>query len=372
MSEEEQSSDQPDQSPRASRWGAARADRPDTNSKRGRDAERAPRGSDDAGERRARSSGGTKSGGRPADRGHASGQPTSMRGGPAGQPDRRDRGPRSWEVNAPGRSPERARIREPELPDEITGKELDRQVWTQLRTLSKDNALGVARHLVMTAEVLDDDVDLALEHAEHAAKRAGRVPAVREALGLVRYRRGEFSDALREFRTARRLSGSDHLLAYMADCERGLGRPDRALELAASAEAKNLGEGDNIELAIVVSGVRRDLGQPEAAVMCLRIPALQKATDQPWAARLFYAYADALLATGDEDGAHEWFRKALDADVHEQTDAAFRLGLEVDDEFTDLLDAGEDEPSSSDGGGEPELEADREADSAMGERSDDH
>lgn len=256
--------------------------------------------------------------------------------------DRHDRGPRSWESNSPGRSSDRPRVHEPELPDEITGKELDRQVWTQLRTLSKENALGVARHLVMTAEVLDDDVDLALEHAEHAAKRAGRVPAVREALGLVRYRRGEFADALREFRTARRLSGSDHLLAYMADCERGLGRPDRALELGSSAEAKNLAEADNIELAIVMSGVRRDLGQPDAAVMCLRIPALQKATDQPWAARLFYAYADALLATGDDAGAREWFEKCLDVDVHEQTDAAERLGLRAEDEMTDLLEQGHD------------------------------
>lgn len=241
-------------------------------------------------------------------------------------------------------------MREPELPEEITGKELDRKVWTELRTLSKENALGVARHLVMTYEMLDDDVDLALEHAEHAAKRAGRVPAVREALGLVRYRRGEFGDALREFRTARRLSGSDHLLAFMADCERGLGRPDRALELGASAEAKNLAEADNIELAIVMSGVRRDLGQPDAAVMCLRIPALQKATNQPWAARLFYAYADALLATGDDAGAREWFEKCLDIDIDEQTDAAERLGLRDQDQVTDLLeqepDVDQDDPDA--------------------------
>ncbi len=235
-------------------------------------------------------------------------------------------------------------MREPELPDEVTGKELDRAVWTQLRTLSKENAQGVARHLVMAAQVLEDDPGLALEHAEHAAKRAGRVPGVREALGLVRYRRGEFADALREFRTARRLSGSNHLIAYMVDCERGLGRPDRALELASSDEARDLGEADNIELAIVVSGVRRDLGQADAAVMGLRIPALRKATDQPWAARLFYAYADALLATGDEEGAQEWFTRAMNADAEGETDAAERLGLaqESDDQqVIDLLDGQE-------------------------------
>ena len=240
------------------------------------------------------------------------------------------------------------RQREPELPEDITGKELDRAVWTQLRTLSKENAEGVARHLVAAATFLEDDPDRALEHAEHAARRAGRVAGVREALGLVRYRRGEFADALREFRTARRLSGSHHLLPYMVDCERGLGRPDRALELASSPEAARLAEADNIELAIVVSGVRRDLGQARAAVVGLRIPALQRATTQPWAARLFYAYADALLATGDEAQAREWFAKAVDADASGETDAAERLD-EIDGVvMTDLLDGQDDHTGPED------------------------
>ncbi|KNX37349.1 tetratricopeptide repeat protein [Luteipulveratus halotolerans] len=231
----------------------------------------------------------------------------------------------------------------------MTGKELDRAVWQQLRTLSKENAEGVAQHLATAAMLLDDEPDRALDHAQHAVRRAGRVPAAREALGLVLYRMGEFAEALREFRTARRLSGSDHLLPYMVDCERGLGRPERALELATSDEAKGLAEADNIELAIVVSGVRRDLGQADAAVMGLRIPALTKASTQPWAARLFYAYADALLATGDEDGAHDWFSKALGADTIGETDASDRLaaleGLTVED----LLEGEEtaDEPTST-------------------------
>ncbi len=86
-----------------------------------------------------------------------------------------------------------------------------------------------------------------------------------------------------------------------------------------------MGEADNIELAIVVSGVRRDLGQPEAAQMVLRIPALDRASKQPWAARLFYAYAEALLAAGAETEARDWFAKAIDADVEGQTDAAERV-----------------------------------------------
>jgi len=166
--------------------------------------------------------------------------------------------------------------------------------------------------------------------------RAGRVPAAREALGLVLYRTGEFAEALREFRTARRLSGSDHLLPYMVDCERGLGRYERALELANSPEAQRLSEADNIELAIVVSGVRRDMGQSRAAVVGLRIPALQKATTQPWAARLFYAYADALLDLGEREEARAWFVKADAADRDGETDAADRIDQIDGFELTDL------------------------------------
>lgn len=229
-------------------------------------------------------------------------------------------------------------MREPEIPEGITGKELDRAVWQQLRTLSVENAEGVAQHLAAAAHFLEEDEDRALAHAENAARRAGRVPAVREALGLVRYHRGEFTDALREFKTARRMSGSEHLLPYMVDCERGLGRLDRALDLAQSPEARKLNSNDAVELAIVMSGVRRDLGQPEAAVIGLRIPALKKATTQPWAARLLYAYADALLATGDSVAARDYFSRAAEADTQVETDAADRLAELDGISFTDAFD----------------------------------
>ncbi|MBO0776679.1 MAG: hypothetical protein J2P34_10210, partial [Actinobacteria bacterium] len=42
-------------------------------------------------------------------------------------------------------------------------------------------------------------------------------------------------------------------------------------------------------------------------------------------ARLFYAYADALLDAGREAEAREWFGRAAAADRQEETDAAERL-----------------------------------------------
>jgi tetratricopeptide (TPR) repeat protein len=235
-------------------------------------------------------------------------------------------------------APKKPRLPEPAIPEGVTGFELDRAVKNQLRTLSKENAVGVGQHLVMVATFLDTDIEAAQAHAETAVRRAGRVPAAREALGLVHYRKGEWAKALSEFRTARRLSGSSHLLPYMVDAERGLGRPERALDLAASPEAANLGQDERIELAIVVSGIRRDLGQYEAAAVGLQLPQLKVGARQPWAARLFYAYAEALLAKGDEDGAMTWFGHAADADVDGATDADERLSELNGLVLTDVLD----------------------------------
>ena len=121
-------------------------------------------------------------------------------------------------------APKSPRLPEPRIAEGVTGKELDRSVHQQLRTLSKENAEGVAQHLVMVAALLEaEDFAGAEAHAETAVRRAGRVPAAREALGLVAYRKGEWARALSEFRTARRLSGSSHMLPLMVDCERGLG-----------------------------------------------------------------------------------------------------------------------------------------------------
>ena len=247
-------------------------------------------------------------------------------------------------------APKKPRLPEPAIPEGVTGFELDRAVKNQLRTLSKENAVGVGQHLVMVATFLDSDIEAAQAHAETAVRRAGRVPAAREALGLVHYRKGEWAKALSEFRTARRLSGSSHLLPYMVDAERGLGRPERALDLAASPEAANLGQDERIELAIVVSGIRRDLGQYEAAVVGLQLPQLTVGSRQPWSARLFYAYAEALLAKGDEDGAVTWFGHAADKDVDGATDADERLSELNGLVLTDVLEDDESGENPYDGG----------------------
>jgi tetratricopeptide (TPR) repeat protein len=234
------------------------------------------------------------------------------------------------------------RLPEPAIPEGVTGRQLDRAIRAQLRTLSQDNAEGVGAHLVMVAQLLDTNIQAAEAHAETAVRRAGRVPATREALGLVAYRKGDWARALNEFRTARRLSGSSHLLALMVDCERALGRPDKALDLAASPEARALEQAERIELAIVVSGIRRDAGQFDAAAAVLEGVGLSSNARRPWTARLRYAYAEAKLAQGDPESARTWFSRAADADDELATDAAERLEELDGISYTDLLGDAED------------------------------
>lgn len=219
---------------------------------------------------------------------------------------------------------------------------LDREVRTRLRTLSKDNAWVVGRHLVMAGRLIDEDPELAYEHAQAAVRHGGRVDVVREAAGLAAYRTGRFAEALRELRTVRRLNGSSEHLAVMADCERGLGRPERAIALAASPEAEGLETETRVELAIVVSGARLDMGDPDAAIAVLA--GLGGAPVRTLLdARVAQARADALRAAGrsaEADAAESSVPAALLAEVagEEPGDDVVVFDLEIDDEDDDTPD----------------------------------
>lgn len=227
------------------------------------------------------------------------------------------------------------------LPDDVDPRDLDAQSRRQLMSLSKDTADIVARHLVMAGRLMDTEPVQALAHARAARALAGRVGAVREANGLVAYTAGEWTEALSELRAARRMTGEPQHLAVMADCERALGRPDRALLVVDDPQAKALDPAAKVELMIVASGARRDLGEFGSAVALLQVPALEGPV-RPWTARLRYAFADALLDSGREDEAREWFARAAEVDEAGETDAEERV-LELDGMiFHDLEDSEDD------------------------------
>lgn len=225
---------------------------------------------------------------------------------------------------------------EPALPDEVAAAELDHGIRAELSSLAKLNAETVARHLVMAGRLLDEDPESAYVHAAFARERAGRVGAVREAAGLAAYRTGRYGEALAELRAARRIGGDQALLPIMADCERGLGRPEKALEMASSPQAGTLDAMGRAEMLIVASGARRDLGQPEAAALLLQGSELRPEGRREWSARLFYAYAEAMLASGREAEATAWFGHAVAADVAGETDASERLDELIGVTFAEL------------------------------------
>ncbi|MBL7261530.1 Replicase polyprotein 1ab [Actinoplanes sp. LDG1-01] len=195
--------------------------------------------------------------------------------------------------------------------------------------MSRDVADKVARHLVAAGQVIDEDSELALQHAIAARRLASRIAVVREAVGLAAYAAGDWTTAIAELRTYHRMTGRQTHLAELADCERALGRPERAIDLFRGADVEKMDKSGAIELLIVAAGARGDLGQHEAAVAMLQVRELTADEDAEWAARLRYAYADALLAAGRRDEAREWFTRAATADDEGLTDAAERL-LELD------------------------------------------
>ncbi|MER6514019.1 hypothetical protein ABT158_44885 [Nonomuraea sp. NPDC001636] len=221
----------------------------------------------------------------------------------------------------------------------------------ELRSLPGDLSDLVGRHLVAAERALEeDDPDKAHEHTKVARRFAARIGVVREAAGIVAYRAGHFSEALSDLRAARRMTGSDAYLPVMADCERGLGRPERAIDLVRSPEAERLDRAGRIELTIVESGARRDLGQQDAAVITLqRLPELRDPQPKPWSARLAFAYADALADAGHQEAATDWFARAMAFDEDGETDAAERYAEltgavieDVEEDFEEDLDAEDD------------------------------
>jgi tetratricopeptide (TPR) repeat protein len=213
----------------------------------------------------------------------------------------------------------------PPIPSDIEAKQLSPEIRGELTTLDRTTADIVARHLVAAGKLLDEDPEAALAHARAARSRSGRIAAVREAVGIAAYHCGDWSQALAELRAARRMGSKSPLLPLIADCERGVGRPERAIELARSPEAGQLTGDDADELRIVVAGARSDLGQHEQALAILSTPQLDPTRTGQTAARLFYAYAETLLALGRQHDALRWFINTAAADVEGVTDAEERI-----------------------------------------------
>jgi len=201
---------------------------------------------------------------------------------------------------------------------------LDRSVRAELRSLSKLNAEVVGAYLVAAGLAIDSDPHRALAFARAARSRAARVASVREAVGIAAYHAEEWSEAITELRTARRISGQPHNLPLIADSERALGKPAQALKALSDPDVGRLDPETRAELFIVVAGARRDLGQLDAALAVLARGGVDRERPRPGSMRLWYAYADALAAAGRTEDAAAYFAASAALDVEGETDAAER------------------------------------------------
>ena len=150
----------------------------------------------------------------------------------------------------------------------------------------------------MVQRLLNDDPQAAYEHARYAASHAGRVAVVRETAGIAAYLAGHYSEALREIRAARRLSGLDLHRAIEVDCERALGNLDKALQAAQAADPRQLDEIERAELAMVVSSLRHDMGQTDLGLLIIEDAIRARPSDSDTLRRLHSVRADRLEELG--------------------------------------------------------------------------
>ena len=252
---------------------------------------------------------------------------------PAGRAQRRD-GQESrpnWQERV-ARPVDYDKPKSPPIPDEITEKDLEMGLRAQLKTLTPENAEKVARHLVMVNLLIEQDPELAHKHAVAAAERAGRIGMVREVVGVTAYTVGEYALALRELLTFRRISGSNDQIPVMVDCERGLGRPDRALELGRSVDRTSLPVSVRVNLAIAMSGARLDRGENDLALAELQIAELNPAKVFDYSPALFRAYADTLEVLGKAAESKHWF------DLADRADLALAGNPGPEDELVEVLE----------------------------------
>jgi hypothetical protein len=229
-----------------------------------------------------------------------------------------------------GRSEEKPRTADqaaydgPDLPEHITGAELDRGVRAQLKGLPEKLAARVARHLAAAGALIDEDPETAYQHTLAARARASRLAVVREATGEAAYAAGHYAEALAELRAAKRMNGATDYLPIMADCHRALGNPEQAIKLAKSPSVANFSSEAKAEMTLVEAGARRDMGQLDAALRTLELAPLTSKSRAAWVVRLRYAYADTLESAGRESDALAWFHRTHAIDSEELTDAAER------------------------------------------------
>ena len=261
------------------------------------------------------------------------------------------------------------------MPEDVKPQDLEASARRELRALGRANAENVARHLIMLQRLLDTDPEQAHQHARYVASHAGRVAVVRESAGIAAYLSGHYQEALRDIRAARRLSGLDLHRAIEADCERALGNLDRALKAAQGADPAQLDDQEEAEIAMVVSGIRHEMGQTELGLVVIEEAILMFRGDRETLRRLHSVRADRLEELGRVEeaeavrvrigeGPQEVEEEIEVYDVAQEADEEPEGPEGPDDEESGEPVGGAHDPDGADGPGDAADPGDRSADSA--------
>ncbi len=263
---------------------------------------------------------------------------------------------------------------EPKMPKGIEWKMLTSDDRERLRGLSKEHAENIGLHILAAYTLEESNPELALEHAKWVARQASRIDFARETLAFVAYRQGDYKLAAREFRTAFRMNGFLDYLPFIADCERGLGEPKKAIELAMSDDAKYLRGEAKAEMFLVYAGALGDLKMWDKAIEIVHTLGRSKGLAGEYRMRAVQAEQYFLEESGRSEEAIE-LDQVLDklelryADV-EDDETSDDLIIEYDmqdlnDELMDLLGISEEDAQYAPEDEDSDEESDDVADEAI-------
>jgi hypothetical protein len=246
--------------------------------------------------------------------------------------DRRRTGTRSRPDDSRDERPMR-RVRQraprPELPEGVRPQlpgAVRRELKQHVRGRELADEVGLA--IMLAGDAIDaDDPEGALPYLEWAKEVAPRAPAIREALGVAQYLRGEYKVALNELRAYRRLSGANDQDHLVADCMRANGHD--ATEVAAVVQAmvdSDAPADRRLEALLVWAGAVADGGDLAAGRAVLRRAdrSLVDAAGPAAMDRLTYVAGDLAERDGDVAAARRAFERLLER-AEDPYDAGERL-----------------------------------------------
>ena len=182
------------------------------------------------------------------------------------------------------------------------------------------------RGLARAIELLErDDARGAVTEAEKAKAMAPRSAAVREVLGMAYYGVGRWHDALTELKAYKRMTGRLDQNHLIADCLRGLGRPEEVVPLADEVLRDRSAPNEaKAEAVIVAASALADQQRYAEALALLARAKTREEVAEDYTLRLWYARGDILAKAGRTEEAATEFRKIMRHDAA-AFDAAERL-----------------------------------------------